>query len=133
MPPHLTSTQPPHALQIQMPTSNPCLKSNTTTSPLPPSTSTHAYINADGVPVFEAPKSVLERVETKGDIMVWMDADLIRYLVAKQNESAGAESVGGLNEELLSLRLVDRFSRAPVGGDCAEAPVFRDVVYEREG
>jgi hypothetical protein len=61
---------------------------------------------------------------------VWMSADLFRYLVAKQNESAGAGSVGGLNKELLSLRLVDRFSRAPSGGDCAEAPVFRDVIYK---
>jgi hypothetical protein len=124
-----------------MPTSNTCPKFNTTPSPLPPSplppsplppsTSTHAYITADGVPVFEAPKSVLERVETEGGITVWMSADLFRYLVSKQYENAGAESVGGLNEELLSLRLVDRFSRAPSGGDCAEAPVFRDVVYER--
>jgi hypothetical protein len=116
-----------------MPTSNPCLKPNTTASPLLPPASTHAYINADGVPVFEAPKSVLEQVETEGGIMVWMSADLFRYLVAKQNDSTRAESVERLNKELLSLRLVDRFSRAPSGGDCAEAPVFRDVVYEREG
>jgi hypothetical protein len=116
-----------------MPTSNPCPKFNTTPSPLPPPTSTHVYINADGVPVFEAPKSVLERVETEGGVMVWMSADLFRYLLAKQNESTGAEFVGVLNEELLSLRLVDRFSQAPSGGGCAEAPVFRDVVYEREG
>jgi hypothetical protein len=116
-----------------MSTSNPRFKPNTTPSPLPPPTSTHAYINADGVPVFEAPKSVLERVETEGGIMAWMSADLIRYQVAKQNENAGAESVGGLNEELLSLRLVDRFSRAPLGGNYVEAPVFRDVVYERGG
>jgi hypothetical protein len=118
-----------------MPTSTACPKSNTTPSPLPlsppNSTSTHAYINADGVPVFEAPKSVLERSEAEGGIVVWLSADLFRHLVAKQNESAVAESVEGLNHELLSLQLVDRFGRAPSGCDCDEAPVFRDVVYER--
>jgi hypothetical protein len=82
--------------------------------------------------VVDEPERIFGRAENEGGVMVWMSLGLFRYLVMKQSEGRKAESVEGLSEGLLNLRLVDRFGRAPSGGSDAQMPVFRDVVYERD-